>query len=51
MARSFIATLPHPVLGQLRMPRLPVLWGDSIPHPQVRTEVSLDALNPASVGP
>lgn len=28
LARAFIATVAHPVLGSLRMPRLPVRWGD-----------------------
>jgi crotonobetainyl-CoA:carnitine CoA-transferase CaiB-like acyl-CoA transferase len=27
-ARDFITTMAHPLLGELRMPRLPVRWGE-----------------------
>ncbi|HPU54337.1 MAG TPA: CoA transferase [Burkholderiaceae bacterium] len=43
LAREFIANMPHPRLGPLRMPRLPVLWGDKGFDPVALRESALDS--------
>ena len=44
-AREFITTMAHPRLGELRMPRLPVLWGEQGFAPVALRELGL-ALDP-----
>ena len=43
-ARDFITTMAHPLLGELRMPRLPVRWGERGFAPVAMREADLAAV-------
>jgi len=43
LARSFMREITHPTLGSLRVPRLPVLWGDVGLAPRAAQNVGLDS--------
>ena len=44
LARDFITRMAHPLLGELRMPRLPMRWGEHGFAPVAMRETDLAAV-------